>query len=365
MRPDLPPHCQTLLQGLINPARLIDYSDSHWELLIRLARRVKLLGRLAFLVKEHGFWNQLPPRIASQLSSGLVQAEKLQQLNRWELNRILWALNDFDTSIIVLKGVAYGLAQIPYAAGRLSVDLDLLVPKADLADIESLLMVKGWRHLPLSAYDEHYYRVWSHEIPPLIHAERETEVDIHHTLIPVTSRLKIDTKLLFDAAIPVKDTTISVLSPVDMVIHCAVNLFQNNEIANDLRDLLDLHDLLVFFSMQEIDFWIRLTDRANQLKLARIVYYGLYFSQSIFKTPVPEEIYNRLHARPGRLNMWLMHRLVPLALFPQHPDKPALSALLARLLLYLRSHMIRMPFYILLPHLFYKTVRKLQFKKQK
>ncbi|SES81021.1 Uncharacterised nucleotidyltransferase [Nitrosomonas marina] len=365
MKLDLPPHCQILLNGLTNPACLTRYCDSDWELLIRMARRVKLLGRLGLLVKEYGTWDQVPPRVSTQLTSGLVQVEKLQQLNRWELNRVLWALNDFDTSIIALKGIAYSLAAIPHASGRLSVDLDLLVHQSDLADIESLLVVKGWKHRPLSAYDEHYYRVWSHEIPPLVHAERETEVDIHHTLIPLTNRVKIDPKLLFDAAIPVKNSTIRLLSPVDMVIHCAVNLFQNNELANDLRDLLDLHDLMVFFSERTPDFWTWLIDRSNQLKLSKTVFYGLYFSQLIFNTPVPGKALVRLHARPGRLKLWIMHRLVPLALFPQHPDKPMLSASLARLLMYLRSHLIRMPLYILLPHLIYKSLRKIRFKSRK
>jgi len=357
-------HHQILQQALLYPERLNDCSDAEWELLIRLARRVKLLGRLALTLKANGLWEKAPPRIASQLKSALVQIKKLQQLAHWELNRILWALEDFDTSIIVLKGAAYGLANLPYSEGRLSVDLDILVPKNDLADIESLLMIKGWQHRKLSAYDEHYYRAWSHEIPPLVHAERVTEVDIHHTLTPLTSRLKIDTELLFDAAVPIKNTRIKLLCPVDMVIHCAVNLFQNNEVANDLRDLLDLHDLIVFLGTKEPEFWMQLTSRANQLQLGHILFYGLHFSQNIFKTPVPAGVVDRLHSKPGRIKRWTMCWLVPLALFPQHPDKPIKSAALARHLLYLRSHFIRMPLHILLPHLCYKTLRALFMKKQ-
>ncbi|MDR4516421.1 MAG: nucleotidyltransferase family protein [Nitrosomonas sp.] len=357
MKSDWPQHQQILLQALINPECLTNISNSEWELLIRLARRVKLLGRLALLLQNQGLWNAIPFRIANQLTSALVQARKFQQLAQWELNRIIWAMKEFDTSIIALKGIAYRLAELPYSEVRLSVDLDLLVPKEDLADIESLLMIKGWKHRPISAYDEHYYRVWSHEIPPLVHAERETEVDIHHTLIPLTSRLKIDTKLLFDSATTIQNTKVKLLCPADMVIHCALNLFQNNEIANDLRDLLDLHDLMIFFSNKDPDFWLQLTDRANQLKLGRILFYGFHFSRHIFKTPIPEDIIARLHSKPGKLKLWSMHRLVPLALFPQHPDKPKKSESLARALLYLRSHMIRMPLYILLPHLAYKTAR--------
>ncbi len=359
MKLELPRHNQLLLQAITTPSCLVQYTDIEWELLIRQARRVKLLGRLTLLLKEHHLWDTVPPRVANQLISGFVQAEKLQQLCSWELNRILWVLEDFDTHIIALKGIAYKLIDLPYAKGRLSVDLDLLVREADLADIESLLMIKGWKHRPISAYDEHYYRSWSHEIPPLVHTERETEVDIHHALIPVTTQLKIDTALLFDTAIPAAGhPKIKLLSPVDMVIHCAINLFQNNEIANDLRDLLDLHDLMTHFSQQDEDFWIQLTDRANQLKISHILFYGLYFSQLIFSTSIPEKTVTRLNSKPGKLKHRIMHRLVPLALFPQHPDHSLRSASWARRLLYLRSHLIRMPLYILLPHLIYKTIRR-------
>lgn len=361
MNPDCRHH-QILLQALINPQCLAHYTDADWELLIRLARRVKLLGRLALLVKEHGLWACAPLRVTNQLTSALVQAAKLRQSAVWELNRILWALEGFDTAIVALKGTAYALVGLPYSESRLSVDLDLLVPRDDLADIESLLKVKGWQHRSMSVYDEYYYRVWSHEIPPLVHAERETEVDIHHTLAPLTSRLKIDTGLLLANAQISPHAKVKLLCPVDMTLHCAVNLFQNNELADDLRDLLDLHDLLVFFSHRNTGFWSQLIGRANQLKLGAILYYGLYFCQLVFRTPVPEGAADRLYAKPGCMKRSIMRRLVPLALFPQHPDKPLKRAALARRILYLRSHLIRMPVHILLPHLAYKTARAIKTK---
>lgn len=358
-------HRNLLAQALTNPDGLLDYNAADWELLIRLARRVKLLGRLALILEAKGLWKKAPARITNQLKSDLVQIKKLQQQTQWELNRILWALEEFDTSIIVLKGTAYQLAGLSYAEGRLAVDLDLMVPKKDLADIESILRIKGWKHRPLSTYDEHYYRVWSHEIPPLIHAERETEVDIHHTLAPLTSRLKIDTELLFAAAVPTQNKRVKLLCPVDMVIHCAVNLFQNNEIADDLRDLLDLHDLMVFFNGREPDFWTQLIDRSNQLNLEHVIFYSLYFCERTFNTPIPAGTANRLNTKPRMIKRRAMYWLVPLAIFPQHLDKPTKSAELARLLLYLRSHIIRMPLYILLPHLAYKTIRNFFTKKEK
>jgi hypothetical protein len=49
-----------------------------------------------------------------------------------------------------------------------------------------------------------------------------------------------------------------------------------------------------------------------------------------------------------------MNRLVPRALFPQHPDRPSMLTSAARWLLYMRSHWIRMPPVMLVRHLSYK-----------
>lgn len=344
------------MNALINPSSLVEYNAANWELLLRLARKVKLLGHLAIELRNRDLLDQIPVRLANQLRSSLIQAKKLQQLTHWELNRISRALRDMDIPVVALKGVAYSLAKLPESDGRIYVDLDIMVPKDSLADVESALIKKGWvHHNKLSAYDDHYYRAWSHEIPPLVHTERETEVDIHHTISPPTSRLKINAGLLFEAAVVADNSAYRILCPADMVLHCAVNLFQNNELADDLRDLLDLHNLLLFFSGKEQDFWKKLIERANQLHLGRPLFHGFYFSRLIFQTPIPENIENNLNEKPSAISRWIMHYLVPQALFPLHPDEPSKHAMAARLLLYLRSHWIRMPIHLLLPHLAYKT----------
>lgn len=348
-------HQRLLLDAFTNPDCLVDYSIADWELLLRLARKVKLLGRLATELNQRDLLKKIPVRAANLLRSGLIQAKKLQQLTRWELNRISWALQSIDIPIITLKGVAYSLVGLPASDGRAYVDLDIMVPKEALANVELELNQRGWACQKLSAYDEHYYRVWSHEIPPLTHVERETEVDIHHTITQPTSGIKINPDVFFEDAVSVEGTHYKILSPVDMVLHCAVNLFQNNELAGDLRDLLDCHDLLVFFSEKDASFWEKLIERANQLNLGRPLFYALHFSVLMFKTPVPEKVKNSLNNKPSVVVLWVMNKLVPVALFPLHPDKPSKRDRAARTLLYLRSHWIRMPLYLLLPHLLYKS----------
>ncbi len=362
MKLSLSNHHQLLLKAIIDPDALAQYSHTEWELLLRLARKVKLLGFLAVELERKKLLDTIPVRAANQLRSGLIRIKKQQQLTFWELDRINWALKSIQTPLIVLKGVAYQLAELPTAEGRFFVDLDILIPKGNLDRVEKALLKEGWKHREISAYDEHYYRAWSHEIPALIHQERETEIDIHHTISPIISKIKIDSCLLIDAAITTQSGH-KILNPTDMVLHCAVNLFQNNDLIDNLRDLLDLHDELQCFASQDLAFWDKLIERANQLQLGRPLYYGMQYSRLIFQTAIPQNTEQRLIQKPSLILQLIMQQLVPLALFPLHPDKASKRAKFARFLLYIRSHWIRMPFYLLIPHLLYKML--LRFKPAK
>ncbi len=347
-------HHQLLLQALRHPASLQDISNQDWELLLRLARRARLLGFLAVELGHAALLDKIPQRVANHLRSGLIQAQKFQQLARWELDRLLWALGKNRPPVIVLKGMAYLLAGLPNSAGRVFADLDLLVSAENLQAIESTLLAKGWQHHALSAYDEHYYRAWTHEIPALIHHERETEVDIHHTLTSPIGKLKLDAAPFWANAIKLPDADVWVLNSPDMVLHAAVNLFQNNELADDMRHLLDLHGMLQFFSREQPHFLENLITRANQLGLGRPLFYSLYFCHLLLQTAIPDALITSLECRPGWLALKVMHVCVPLAFLPLHPDQLCRSAKLARWWLYWRSHWLRMPLHVLLPHLAYK-----------
>ena len=348
-------HHQLLLEAIAQPADLVNYNNQQWELLLRLARRAQLSGYLAARLEKGGMLDSIPLRAANLLRSSLIQAKKQQQSVNWELNRVIWALDGREVSLIVLKGMAYLLLDLPNAAGRIFADLDLLVSKEDLGLIESSLLEKGWQHHALTDYDERYYREWSHEIPALVHPERGVEVDVHHTLSSPLGKLKIDPLPFRKAAVRVQGKDIYVLNPEDMLLHCAVNLFQNNELADDLRHLVDFNEMLQFFIHRQPDvFQQKLIERANQLGLGNPLFYSLYFSRLLLRSPVSTDLEQQLDRKPGWIARHVMHYCVPLALLPQHPDQPSKRAVLARLVLYLRSHWLRMPLYRLLPHLTYK-----------
>ena len=345
-----------VLRALRQPECLPQLPLRQLDLAIRVLRRAQLLAHVAWRLREAGELEQLPAAARDAMLGALVIAESRARVARWELNRIALALADESTvPLIALKGCAYLLAGTPNANGRVFADVDLLVPEASLERIASQLTANGWQVLTLTPYDDNYYRVWSHELPPLKHVEREVEIDLHHNVQMRTSRLRPDANLLIAKARRLHGSRYSVLSPADMVLHAMTHLFYGGEMDDALRELVDIDILLRQFSTQDPRFWDGFWSRAEQLDLARPVFYGLRYARRLLGTPVPESVViaSRSGAPPAPV-VWLMDRLVPATLFPQHPDRHRTSTALARLALYVRSHWVRMPPLMLVSHLTYK-----------
>lgn len=346
-----------LKRALLAPASVTDLAAPDLDLLIRSARRVRLLGRLAAEFQSAGVFDTLPLVTRDQLRGTLVYAEARARLARWELDRIAWALADAPPSpVVAMKGCAYLLLGLPKAASRIMSDVDLMLSEAELEAVEKRLNQKGWRTKPLSPYDDHYYRRWTHELPPLAHVERQVEIDLHHNLLPVTARLKPPAEPLLAAAVAVPGSPYRVLDGPDMVLHAMVHLFYSDEMADKLRDLVDIADLLGHFAAEDAGFWQRLVDRARLLGLERPAFYGLRYARQLLDCPVPEPILAAIASwGPPAPVRRLMDRLTVNALLPQHPDKPPpVSVVASRRLLYARSHWIRMPPWLLAYHLSYK-----------
>ncbi|NOQ15577.1 MAG: hypothetical protein GQ581_00800 [Methyloprofundus sp.] len=351
---------QLLLLAFNSPSSLAKLSLQEWELLIRMVRANKLLASLAAKIALTCPNMTIPAKVAENFQAAQQLVDYRKKLVIWELNRLNRVLVDLNIDIVVLKGGAYIIQGLQMATGRLLSDIDLLVPKQDIERVEKHLLAHGWQTTQFDEYDQQYYRTWMHEIPALQHRDRFIEVDIHHTILPLTSRLHPDPRQLLADAVTV-DNICKILSPYDMVLHSAVHLFYDAELnASDFRDLLDLHELLSLFSRQELNFWERLDKRAMELELQRPLYYALYFSKQLFDTKVPADILFENKGQPPNGVRILMEYCVPLALLPEHPDYPAKKVAFIRWVFYIRSHYLRMPLALLIPHLWKKSKKRLQ-----
>ena len=350
-----------LLAALREPGRCGDLAESQWDLLIRVARRAGLLAHLGWRLEDLRALETLPGRVREVLLAARVAPAHQGQRVRWEVGHLARVLGPLQTRLVLLKGAAYLMLDLPLARGRIVTDVDLLVPREALAPVEQALVANGWEAMKLQPYDQRYYRAWMHELPPLRHRSRQTVVDVHHTLTAPTSRYRLDPDRLLARVVPVTaDPRFATLCPEDMVLNSTVHLFLEGDPDEGLRlrDLVDIRELLGHFG-QEADFWDALIRRARELRLERLLSYALRYCGRLLCGPVPPGSEARTGGRPNPLVLALMDAIVQGAILPDHPDQPLRRKAFARWLAYTRAHWLRMPPGLLARHLARKARARL------
>lgn len=344
---------------LRNINSILSLSDTDWDLLIRQARSCELLAHLCFRLETEDLLQSAPDKTKAHFQSEKILSLRQQEAARWEVLQIHNALSSIGVPIILLKGAAYLEAGLPPAPGRFFSDIDILVPKTMIEDTEAKLQFQGWLTTHHDEYDQRYYRKWMHEIPPLQHIGRQSTIDVHHSILPLTARLHPNPEKLIQSAIQIsKDFELYMLCPEDMLLHSATHLFHDGELEHGLRGLVDLDRLLIHYGSDDAN-WNTLIDRAIEMNLSRPLFYALHYCSMLLDTPIPVDIINSSKLdKPSKITLSIMDKLFVRALRPAHHSCNDWLTSFARWLLYIRSHYLRMPPHLLIPHLFHKSFIK-------
>lgn len=317
------PSARRLLALLAEPSKAQGLFVLEWDELVRLARMGSVASVLQARLDAAGVLDAIPAPVARQLRSERTLAEYRIQMTRWNLSHLEEVLGPLGIDLVLLKGSAYIAMSAPWGLGRLTGDVDVMVRASEIGRAEAALRAAGWRFGQIDDYDERYYREWSHELPPLLHPDRAMPVDLHHTILPVTSRLRPDAAALFDASLPLHGSCFRVLSPEDQVLHTCCHLFEDSDMWQQMRDLLDL-DAMLRARADDAGFDDRLLRSATHHGLERPLYYGLRYAGRYMGTPVPRRTAACVAsaAAPSRPVAVLMDALVSRSLLPASPDQP-------------------------------------------
>lgn len=342
----------TLLLDLLTARRdPLQLDLEQWDVVLVEARNAGILASLGSRFEQRGCLEALPEDVRHQIRAARAISNENQRSLRWEVRCLQRALADMDVPLTLLKGAAYIFAGLPPAPGRFASDVDILVPKTTLDNVERALIERGWETMKLDAYDQRYYRTWMHELPPLCHRDRDVVVDVHHNILPETGRLHPDPNELLRASQSINGERLKVLAPHDMVLHSAAHLFQDGELDGGLRDLVDLDSLLRHFGADPA-FWDGLASRAQSMDLERPLFYASRYCHRWLGTPVPDAANVE---GPRAATVAVMDILTGRALMPDGWRSHSLRTQLARWVLYVRSHWLRMPPLLLARHLLKKA----------
>ena len=240
--------------------------------------------------------------------------------------------------LVLLKGTAFVAGGLSAGVGRQIGDLDILMPRDRIEEAEAALLAAGWEWVKPDPYDDLYYRRWMHELPPLIHRERDRMIDVHHTILPLTARIRPDADALLADATEI-GRGLSMLSREDVLCHAVAHLFADGDLAGGMRNLWGIHCLLE--EWEDEAFAARLAARAAYHGLGRALARALRLRRALYApgaradaATLSDRIYlRRLTARDG----W---------------GRPTRKGL--RLAFYIRSHWLRMPPLMLARHLWTK-----------
>ena len=358
-----------LLAGRRDPATL---DDREWECVISVARAEALAATLA----ERLIDAALPPQIAALFADLRTAAKVQQNAALWEAEMARRALEPAGVRFVLLKGTAYAAAGLPNAAGRQIGDLDIMVARDDLDRAEAALLAAGWEWVKPDPYDDAYYRQHMHELPPLIHKDRDRMIDVHHTILPLTHRARPDAGAMMGGAVEIlpargevaptgsegagvlaqdwgedrqpppslRATSPSrggflILAPADMVIHCAAHVMADGDLSGGLRNLWDFHLLQAEADAGPV------AQRALHHGLSSAVARAVRLADQVYGVQQRQEsLSDRLfvHALTAR-NDW------------GRPTRP-----FTRLFFTIRSHWLRMPPLMLAKHLWVKWRRGAQ-----
>lgn len=343
------------LTALREPSTCLQWNEPDWEYVLRFARRLRLLGRLAHSLHSAGLMQALPAGAQRALNAERRFSDARITSIKWVIDRITAPLATADYPLVLLKGAAYIGQDLSIAGGRLPSDLDILVPRRHIADAQARLVDVGWQEMALDAHDRHYYHELSHEVPPMRHEVHGVELDLHHNILPPVARVTVDADLLLARLQPCRLGPWQVLHPVDQVLHNTSHLFQDSEARDRIRDLVDLDGLLRHFGT-DAAFWTELPNRARQLGLSDPLALGCHFARRWLGTPVPSAALASIQAAgPGWLHRAWLHPLLGALLTPTEPDaRPSIRQQAAAQVVLVRYHLGRMPLRMLLPHLVHK-----------
>ena len=320
-----------LAHALRDPGSVEALDANGWTGLLAAARAEQLIGTLAWRIERLA----MPDAARRVLADARATVEQGRLVALWEAEMARRALAGTGIPVVLLKGTAFVAAGLSAGQGRQIGDLDILVPRDRIEEAEAALIAAGWEWVKPDPYDDEYYRRWMHELPPLIHRERDRMIDVHHTILPLTARVTPDAGALIESR-AMLENGLFVLPPEGMVVHAAAHLLADGDLQGGLRNLWDIRCLTEEFGGAEFD--LKLAACAAQHGLTREVERALRLSDHLFGARAQLTLADRLYVR----------RLLARDGWGRPTRK------LTELAFYLRGHWLRMPPLMLLRHLWTK-----------
>ena len=278
----------------LDPARAgrtpwTDVTVDEWAAVFALARVHHVDALLAFRLRWRGVEGSLPDAARKAALDARRRGAGAALQAQETLTRLTTALQNQSVSVIVLKGAHLAHVVYPHPSLRWMVDVDLLVPRADLTRAAALLRAHGFRQLAQSD-DEGGSPAYPWHLPRFVQG-RPPSVELHWRLaandLPPQSEL-------WQRAVPVRIAGVDTLGlcPEDLLLHLCVHGCYGHRFAIGLRPICDVAEVVRHYGDRMA--WAEVESRARRYRWHRGVYLMLRLAKEMLGAAVPDEVLRAL-----------------------------------------------------------------------
>ena len=262
-----------------------------WAALFALARTHHVEALLAFRLRSRGIESRLPEAARAAALDARQRGARSALLAQESLARLTTTLQTQGVSVIVLKGGHLAHVVYPRPSLRWMLDVDLLVPRADLTRAAALLRAQGYGQNAPSD-DEGGSSAYPWHLPRFVKAHRPS-VELHWRLAANDLPPQGD---LWERAVPVRIAGVETrgLCPVDLLLHLCVHGCYAHRFVMGLRPICDIAETVRHYG--DTLAWADVEARARRYGWHRGVYLMLRLAKEMLGAAVPDEV---LRARPS------------------------------------------------------------------
>lgn len=295
------------------PAREAAPSPSgvDWGYFCRLVSAHTVTPQLCRLLADSGD-RLVPPAVYEVLQKNFSLNAKRNLFYASELVRLINLFEKSGIRAVAYKGPLLSLKAYGDLSAREYVDLDFLIRREDLPEVERILVdACGYRLKAKAPFvrEEAYLRSYALCQDDLGRLEGQVQLDVHWQVVPAGIVPRRFNKRLWNSLqeISLGGTRIKTFSAEDtlliLCIHGAKHQWERLSWVCDVAQVL---------RSSFID-WDRLIREARSLGCQRILFLGIHLAKTVGDVPVPPEVFRRIEAdlTVARLADWIQERIWP------------------------------------------------------
>lgn len=279
--------------------RLEGFSEKQWRRIVAMAQENRVAAILRHSLDSIGALDLLPSDARSSLDAARVGAAERNRRLFNDLGEVLAQLTARPIPVMALKG-SY-LAHVVYQSAGLRTmgDADLLVRRADLEPVESVLRDLGYVMREHSPGDRDR-RLRSHyHVPPYVKAGgNRTKIEVHWHFHGPDDGLAMEIDAVWDRAFKsrIAGQEISVPSPEDALWHVCLHASWVHEFYGSGAGAVCDVAAIVSRDAQPVD-WAMLVEIARESGIAPHVWAVLHQSRKQLGVPISSDVLEALRPR--------------------------------------------------------------------